>query len=240
MSNEAKSMGIWEHVNELRKRLFYSVLAMLLTTLASFSFALFLIKILAMPVGGLEKLQSIEVTENVSVFMRVSLLSGFIIALPFVLYQILAFIMPGLNPKERRWLGLSIPLITLFFVGGVLFAYYVMLPAAVPFLISFMGIPTTPRLANYINFVTNLLFWIGISFEAPLVIFILAKLKIVSAKQLLKQWRIAIVVIAVLAAVVTPTVDPINMGILMAPLFGLYLISILFAAVARRNEKNKV
>ncbi len=233
-NQEIRAMSIWGHVAELRNRLFFALISLVITTLISFAFADKLVNLLASPVGGTEALISIEVTENVSTFMRVSLLSGFILALPFILYQLLAFILPGLMPKERRWVYVSIPLATLFFISGVAFAFKVMLPTALPFLISFMGIKTTPRLISYFNFVTNLLFWIGVSFETPLLVFLLAKLRFVSARQLAKGWRIAIVVIALLAAVVTPTPDPVNMGLLMLPLFLLYLLSILFAWLARR------
>ncbi len=236
---DLKEMSIWGHVGELRNRLFYALIALIVTTLLSFAFADKLVNLLAVPIGGTQALISIEVTENVSTFMRVSLLSGFILALPFILYQLMAFIMPGLMPKERNWLLISIPLATIFFATGVVFAYFVMLPSALPFLISFMGIKTTPRLINYFNFVTNLLFWIGVSFETPLVIFVAAKLRFVSASMLLKQWRIAVVVIAILAAVVTPTPDPVNMGLLMVPLFALYMLSILFAWFARREPRHE-
>lgn len=225
-------MDIWSHIGELRARLLRAVIALVLTTLLSFAFAEKIIRFLAVPIGGLENLLAIEVTENVGVFMRVSLLSGFIFALPFIVYQILAFIVPGLKQSERKWLYLAIPVATILFMGGVAFANFVMLPTAIPFLVNFLGTPTTPRLSNYLNFVTNLMFWIGLSFEAPLVIFILAKLKLVTPKGLLKQWRIAIVIISIMAAVISPTVDPINMGLVMLPLIMLYLLSILFAVFA--------
>ena len=236
MSNENDKMSIWSHLGELRKRLFRAVIGLLVTTMASFAFADRIINYITIPIGGIENLQSIEITENMSVFMRVSLLSGFILAFPFVLYQLLAFIMPGLTKPERRWVKVSIPLAGILYILGAAFAFYVMVPAAVPFLISFLGIPTTPRLANYISFVTNLIFWIGLCFEAPLLVFVLAKINIVTAKGLAKQWRIAIVVISIMAAVISPTVDPVNMGILMVPLIALYLISILFAMIAKRNK----
>ncbi|HPC05281.1 MAG TPA: twin-arginine translocase subunit TatC [Anaerolineaceae bacterium] len=237
---EGRQMSIWEHVNELRKRLFRAVIGLVLTTTISFSIASKLLEMLAVPIGGLGKLQSIEITENMGVYMKVSLLSGFIFALPYILYQLLAFIMPGLKPGEKRWVIMAIPLATLLFVIGVAFSYFVMLPAAIPFLTNFLSIPTTPRLSNYFNFITNLMFWIGIAFEAPLVVFVLAKLRMVSAKALLKQWRIAIVVIAAIAALITPTVDPVNMGLLMLPLFLIYLLSAIFAWLARRNEENGI
>ncbi|MCC6146999.1 MAG: twin-arginine translocase subunit TatC [Anaerolineaceae bacterium] len=234
---EEKQLTAWGHLAELRSRLFRVVLALAVTTILSFVFAEKLMTYLAMPIGGLDKLVSIEVTENVSVYMKVSLLSGVILAFPFVLYQLLAFTLPGLLPAERYWVLGAIPLATVFFLSGVAFAYFVMLPTALPFLVSFTGIRTMPRPNNYFNFVTGLLFWVGIAFETPLLIFILAKVRIVSASMLAKQWRIAIVLISVLAAVISPTPDPVNMGLLMIPLSLLYGLSILFAAIARRSER---
>jgi sec-independent protein translocase protein TatC len=207
------------------------------TTFASFAFSQKLAELLASPIGGLSKLSSIDVTENVAAFMKISLLSGVILALPIIIYEILAFVMPGLKPGERFWVWWALPTATLFFVGGVAFAYFVMLPTALPFLLNFMGITTSPRPSNYFGFVTNLLFWVGVSFELPLVIFVLAKLKVVTAKQLLKQWRIAIVISAILAALITPTPDPVNMGLMMIPLIGLYFLSILFAVFARMERR---
>ena len=239
-NSTSPEMNIIVHLQELRVRLFKAFIALTITTAISFAFGDRVIQLLVTAVGGLEKVQSIEVTENISVFMRVSLLSGFILAFPYVLFQVLAFIMPGLKASEKRYVLLFIPFATLLFLSGVAFAYFVMLPAAVPFLVTFMGIPTTPRLANYINFVTNMMFWIGIAFEMPLLVFLLAKLNFINAGQLVKGWRFAVVIIAILAAVISPTVDPINMALLMAPLLVLYVISIFMAMLARgRDEKKK-
>jgi sec-independent protein translocase protein TatC len=204
----------------------------------SFIFAQQIITLLAVPVGGVDKLVAIEVTESLGVFMRVSLLSGFIIALPVILSQIIAFLSPGLMPSERRWLNIFIPFATLLFIGGVAFNFFIMLPAALPFLIEFLGIKTTPRLSNYIEFVTGFMFWVGISFELPLLMYILARLRFVSARMLLRGWRYALVIIAVASALITPTGDPINMGLMMLPLVVLYLLSIVLAAFARRGESS--
>jgi sec-independent protein translocase protein TatC len=228
-------MPLSGHIEELRKRLLYSLIALAVGTLISFTYANNFIAFLAKPIGGLEYLQSIEITENLGVFMRVSLLCGFVIALPVILYELLAFILPALQPKERRWVFWTIPAVTFMFLLGAAFAFYVMLPAAIPFLTGFLGVKTVPRLSNYISFVTSLVFWIGISFQAPLVVFFLAKLKLVDAKTLARQWRLAIVLIAVIAAMVTPTVDPVNMALLMLPLIILYWISVLLAFIARRT-----
>jgi sec-independent protein translocase protein TatC len=225
--------GLAPHFNELRSRLLKSLIALIVCVLASFLFTEQIINILVEPIGGLQNLQSIEVTETISVFMKVALLAGFIMALPVIAYQIVAFIVPGLEPREKRWLFLSIPFIVILFLGGVAFTYFVMLKAAIPFLVEFMGVKTIPRLSNYMSFVTNLMFWIGVCFEAPLVVMILAKLKIVNARMLIKGWRVAIVLSAGLAAIITPTTDPVNMGLLMAPLMALYLLSILLAFLVR-------
>lgn len=235
--NDPDEMTIWGHIGELRNRLFRCLLAMVVTIVITTIFGKQLIGFLAYPIGGVEKLTAIEVTENMSVFMRVSLLGGFILALPIILYELVAFVMPGLEKKERKYLLMAIPSASILFLAGAAFAFYVMLPAALPFLTDFLGIQTTPRLSNYISFVTNLVFWIGLSFETPLLIYILARFNIVTAAGLAKQWRIAIVVIAIVAAVVTPTADPINMGLLMLPLSALYVLSILLAKIAHKEPK---
>jgi len=228
------SMSIWDHVNELRKRLFVAVISLAITTLVSFALVPYLLDFITVPVGGIENLQSIEITENIGVFMRISLLSGFIMAFPIIIAQILMFVAPGLEKNEKRWIFFTIPVATILFVGGAAFAYFVMLPVAIPYLINFLGVPTTPRLLSYIKFTTSLIFWLGIGFELPILVFALAKFHLVSPTTLLKQWRIAVVIISIVAAAITPTIDPVNMAILMIPLFLLYLVSVLFAFIAIR------
>ena len=236
MVEETQELTLWEHLSELRKRLLYALISVILGVVVSIVFADSLLVLIARPIGGLENLLSIQVTENLSVYFRISLLSGFIIALPFVLIQLLLFISPGLKRKERQWIIRAVPIATLLFLGGAVFAYLVMLPAALPFLVDFPGPEVLPKWKDYVNFVTSLIFWVGLSFETPLLMFILAKLGIIDAKTLAKQWRIAFVLIAVIAAVATPTPDPVNMAILMAPLFMLYLLGILLAALAKRKK----
>lgn len=237
MSDESSRMPLLEHIKELRTRLLVCVIALAIATLISFIFSQKIMELLARPIGGLSAMASIDVTENMSAFMKISLLCGVILSLPVILFEIFAFIMPGLNPNERTWIWMAIPSATFFFVAGVAFTYFIMLPAALPFLINFMGITTSPRPNTYFNFVGSLMFWVGVIFEMPLVMYVLARLKIVSAKTLLKQWRIALAGSAILAALITPTSDPVNMGLMMLPLFALYLTSIIFAVFARRERK---
>jgi sec-independent protein translocase protein TatC len=226
-------MTVLQHLEELRTRALKAGIALLVTTTVSFVFSLQLVDFLTAPIGGRSALASIEITENLSFYMRVTLLAGLVLGFPLVLYQAVAYLAPGLTPRERRWLYLLVPAATVFFFGGVAFAWLVMIPVAVPILIGFLDIPTHPRPLNYVSFVSSLLFWVGVSFEMPLVIFFLAKLKWVTAGQLLRGWRYAIVGIATLAALATPTVDVVNMGLVMLPLMGLYVISIVLARIAQ-------
>jgi len=231
----AGSQPLLAHLNELRQRIFKAFIAVVISTALTFAFANQLIDYLAIPIGGSEALVSIEVTENVAIFMRVSLLGGLVFGMPIILYQLLRFLLPGLNKREKGWLLFGVPVASLLFLSGVAFAWFVMIPTAIPFLVTFTGIRTQVRPQNYFHFITNLMFWIGVCFELPLVMMILAKLRFITARILIKGWRYAIVLIAVVAAAVTPTVDPINMGLIMLPLFILYVLSILLAAIAGRR-----
>lgn len=233
----AQPSDLLEHIVDLRKRLLWSVVGLAVTTGFSFTFAHQIIDLLAGPIGGMDQFVAIDVTEPISVFMRVSLLSGFALALPWIAFQLWLFIAPGLMLRTRWATLFSIPLVVLFFVGGMLFSYYVLLPTALPYLLSFMGINTIPRPASYVSFVTGLLFWVGIAFEFPFIIFILARLGFVKAGTLAKQWRLAIVIIAIAAAAITPTVDPVNMSLLMGPLLVLYALSVLLAFVAQGSRR---
>lgn len=232
--DEARSL--LEHIEELRRRLIKALLALAVGFVISALFTNQLLEWLARPVGGLENLEAIEVTENLGVFMQVALLGGVLLAMPVIVYQVWRFVTPGLYPHEKRYVYILAPAATALFLAGAAFAYFVMLPAAVPALLGFAPIPTRPRPANYISFVTSLMFWVGISFEMPLFIFFLAKVGLVSPRDLLRNWRLAVFLIALLAALVTPTGDPINMGLVMIPLVVLYVLSILLARVAYRES----
>ena len=223
------------HIDALRKHLFRSVAVLAITTALSFTFFEQILAFLSIPLHG-EKLVAIEVTEPIGTVMRISLLSGVALAFPYIALEIWLFIAPGLSRKARIWGLLAIPIATLFFLGGMAFAYYAMLPAALPFLLNFMGITTIPRPSSYVSFITALMFWLGVFFEFPLVVFLLAKLGLVKASFLVKQWRFAVVIIAVIAAAITPTVDPVNMSLVMGPMVLLYFFSILLAKIAQPRE----
>ena len=232
-------MVLLEHLDDMRKHLFRGLAVLALTTGISFAFASRIIDFLSTPIGGIGELQSIEVTESLGAFMRVSLLSGFSMAFPYLLVEAFAFMNPAMKKRERVMILIAIPFAALMFLGGIAFAYFIMLPVALPFLLDFMGITTIPRPSNYIRFVTNLLFWIGIAFQFPLLIYALAAAGIVQTKTLIRGWRFAIIGIAVLSAMVTPTIDPVNMALVMAPMTILYVISIGLAAIAQRARQRR-
>jgi sec-independent protein translocase protein TatC len=225
------------HLYALRKHLLRAVIAIIITTAISFLFVHTILNYLASPMaGGIDELVAIDVTENVGTVMRVTLLSGFTLAFPYVIFEIWLFIAPALRVKSRVKGLFAIPVAIFLFVGGMAFAFYIMLPTALPFLFNFMGLSTQPRPSSYYNFVTLIMFWMGVAFEFPLVIYLLANLGIVKANNLISQWKLAIVIIAVLAAAITPTVDPVNMGLVMAPMIILYFISIGLASIAERSR----
>jgi sec-independent protein translocase protein TatC len=228
--------GLLEHLDALRKHLTRAVIFLAITTTFAFTYTRQAIDYLARPIGGIGKLTPIEVTEPVGVFMRVALLIGFALALPYIAFELWLFAAPGLHRRSRFTGLLAIPLVVIFFVTGMAFAYFAMLPTALPFLLNFLGMNPQIRPSSYITFVTGLMFWIGVAFEFPLVIYVLAAIGFVNHKMLIDQWRLAVVIIAVLAAAITPTVDPVNMSLVMAPMIVLYFISIGLAYLARRGR----
>jgi sec-independent protein translocase protein TatC len=230
-------MTLLGHLGELRSRLVKASIALLITTAISFIFADRLVEILSIPIGGRQALEAIDVTENMGVFMRVSLISGMVLAMPVIVYQLIRFIVPGLTRDERRYLWLVVPSASLLFLLGVAFAYFVMLPVAVPFLIGFLNIPTRPRPSTYFGFVSRLMFWIGASFETPLILAFLARLGIITPQFLKQNRKYAIVIIALIAAAITPTVDPVNMLLVMAPLMVLYELGVFLSRLSYRKRQ---
>ncbi len=224
--------GLFAQIDVLRKHLFRALIALVITVSLSFLFTERLIDYLAQPVGGIEVLKAIEVTESIGVFMRVALMAGVAIALPYIAFELWLFVAPGLMPRSRKFGLVGIPLATILFLAGAAFAYFVMLPAALPFLLNFMGIRAELRPNSYFSFITGVMFWIGVAFEFPLVIYVLTAVGFVKPDVLKQQWRLAIVLIAVLAAAITPTVDPVNMALVMLPMSLLYFISIGLSYVA--------
>lgn len=231
-------ISVLEHLNALRKHLFRAVVVLFLAVAFTFTYAKPLLDLLAVPIGGIEAMKSVEVTESIGVFMRVSLLTGFALALPYIALEFLLFAAPGLTRRERFFGVASIPLIAVLFVAGMLFTYFILLPPAVTFLANFI-FELEARPESYYSFALSLMFWLGASFEFPLIVFVLVSIGIIRAEVLLQQARIAIVVVALFAAAITPTTDPVNMLLVWVPLIGVYYIGVGLAFVAQRARDRR-
>jgi len=174
-------------------------------------------------------------TEMFITTFKVAILGGLALALPFILYEVLAFIWPALEyPHEKRMVYALLPFASVFFVGGVLFCYFFMLPFALRYLLTFGGgvAQALPAISDLISFMVNLMFFVGLSFETPLAVFFLAKAKIVSYQRLRSMWKYAFLFAFVVGAIITPTPDPINQAIVSIPIFLLYLLGVILARFA--------
>ena len=160
----SNQMPLTQHLEDLRKVLLRALLGLFAGVIAGTFFVKPVLDFFARPIGGVEKLQVIEVTESISVYMRVALLIGLIVALPWIFFQLFSFIGKGLKKSEKRGLLIAIPFATILFLVGGGFAFFVMLPSSMNFFTSLLEVNTSLRLSSYFGFVINLVFWIGISF----------------------------------------------------------------------------
>ena len=225
------------HLGELRQRLIKGVIAVVVASIISFIFFKPIFYYLILPAGDIN-LVYIEMTEMIGTIMKVCLTSGIILAMPYLTYQLLMFVSPALTRKEKKYVYLILPWIALMFVGGVAFGYFILIPPATRFLITFGSDIATPqiKIGNYISIVSRLLLAIGLAFEMPVVTTFLARLGIITSKWLASKRKIAIILAFILAAIITPTFDPINQSLVAVPLIILYEMSIWLAKLVQRKE----
>ena len=233
-----------QHLAELRRRVLICVVAVIIGSAVAFVFFEQLIELLVRPARDLNlddggQLVFTEVTELLTTAVKVSFVAGLVLAMPIVLYQVVMFVAPGLTGRERRYLFGFMPGAMLAFVSGVAFGYFVLTPPALHFLLTFGGDVAVPliRVSNIINLMIRLLFWMGVAFETPLVMYLLAQLGIVSARGLARFRRYWVVVAFILGAIITPTFDPVNQGLVAIPLLVLYELGILLARFAGRGRQ---
>jgi sec-independent protein translocase protein TatC len=178
------------------------------------------------------KLQFIEPAELFVSYMRVALVIGVALAVPVIVYQLVAFFVPGLLPNEKRILFTALPFVTELFIAGLAFGWFFTIPAALNFLLSFgtsARVEAQPTFESFISTISTLLLWNGLIFELPAVIYLLARLGIVNTATLGRTRRYAIVVIVIVAAIITPTGDPYNLMLLAVPMYLLYELGILLS-----------
>jgi len=176
--------------------------------------------------------------EGLVAHFRIALMAGITFAMPMLIYQTLMFVTPALTSKEKRWVYSIVFAATLAFAAGVAFAFYIALPPALGFLLNYPEGVAEPhiKIGSYVNFVTRLLLWTGIVFQTPLLIMGLARFGVVSSRQLLRFWRYAIVGAFVLAAIVTPSIDPVTQSLVAGPIIVLYGAGVVLARLVEPRQ----
>lgn len=216
-------MSLFDHLEELRQRIFYALIAVVLCVIGCFVAVKPIVQLLEVPAQGVKFLQ-LAPGEYFFVSLKVAGYSGLVVASPFVLYQIMLFVLPGLTRRERRLIGPVVLGSSVLFVAGLVFAYLLLIPAALNFFISY-GEDVVEQLWSidrYFEFVLLLLFSTGLAFQIPIIQVLLGLLGIVSSAQMLSGWRYVFLGAVVLGAVLTPSTDPLTQSLLAGAVLGLY------------------
>lgn len=239
--DELERMSLLAHLEELRRRILISIIAVFVAFLGSWYFAPPIFRWLEKPIKQAlpegEKLAFTELQGPFMLYIKVALLTGIFVASPIILLQVWLFIRPGLYARERR---LAVPFIfftSAFFIGGGYFGYLVAFPMVVEFLLGvgedFKQVVT---IQTYFSMMSKILLGLGLVFEMPMLIFFLARLGIVTARQLLKWFRWAVLAIFFVAALITPTPDIATQSVFAVPMIFLYLLGVVVAAIFGRRE----
>ena len=235
-----REMTLLEHLEELRGRLVAAAVAVVAGILVALipvpgfgSITENVIKLLAQKAPG-GNLLALGPGEAFFTFLEVSLIIGVALSMPVIIYQLLAFVTPALYENEKKYLLIAVPGVTVSFAIGVLFCYFLMLPFAIAFLGNFQTEIFDQRWAaeRYLDFVTTFMFWVGITFELPIVMYFLSKLGVVSAQRMASFRKYAFVMAFVIGAVITPTPDPINQTIVSLPIYFLFELGVILARFA--------
>jgi sec-independent protein translocase protein TatC len=228
-------MSFLEHLDELRKRIINAAIAILVGILISFTFITRIYSFLmaptmrALPAGS--RLIYTEPGEAFSLYIMLSMIVGIVLASPFIMYQLWMFVAPGLYQNEKKLAIPFVALTTLGFVGGALFNHYIMFPWMMAFFASFntQDLQFMPKLDAVFSLYTKFLIAMAVVFQMPTLVFFLAKMKLITARFLAQQFKYAILVIFIIAAVITPTGDPVTQTVFAAPMIGLYVLGIAIA-----------
>lgn len=239
------AMSFLEHLEELRKRIFYSLIAVVVGFFACWGYHEFIFSLMQKPIvealranGMSEKLVYLNPTDAFNLYLKLAFLAGLFVTSPFVLYQVWLFISPGLYRSEKRYVfPFMFSTIGLFLAGGY-FGYKLVFPAALEFLIGF-GKQFQPMITihEYTDLFMSVVLGLGLVFEMPIVIFFLALMGVVTAGWMWRNIRYSILVIFIIAAILTPTSDILNMCLFAAPMVGLYVLSIGIAWMAHPDQR---
>jgi sec-independent protein translocase protein TatC len=250
VAEDSHEMSFFDHLEELRWRVIKALIGIAVGMIVCWIFIDWIMnQALLKPVMDVNAklppgqppfhLQNLKPFGQLFLYMQVAIIGGALVSLPNILYQVWAFIAPGLLPKERKYIRAIVFFSTFCFLAGVAFAYFVMLPAALSFFATFgtSAIENNIAVNEYMNFIISVMLSAGIVFELPMVSWFLSRLGILTPKFMRKYRRHAIVAIFILAAVLTPGTDPVSQVLLAVPLMGLYEISILVSAWAARKRE---
>lgn len=242
-AEELARMSLLEHLEELRKRILYSVVVLAVAFMPCWVYVQKIFDFLSAPIHRIQpglKLAFLGLTDPFILYFKVAALTAVFLASPFLLYQVWAFVAPGLYRKERM---LAVPFVfftTIFFLSGGAFAYYVAFPFAAKFLLGMgQNFQAVITIEKYFGFLLTVILGLGLMFELPVLILLLSLIGVVTPRFLLRYFRHAVVIIFIVAAIITPTPDVVNLCIFAVPALGLYLLGVGAAFFAERFRKKK-
>ncbi|MBN2240365.1 MAG: twin-arginine translocase subunit TatC [Dehalococcoidales bacterium] len=238
MRNKEKNLTFMGHLHELRIRLIRIVIVLIVMVILAFTFHEEILEVLRYPAPDNITLQAIKLTEMFSTSMRISMIAGIIGAVPYITWELLMFVSPALTRREKKYIYIIFPWVILMFCAGVAFAYFYLIPRIIEFLLGWGAdiVTIQPMFSDYVNIVTRLLLVSGLVFEFPVLTTFLSRIGLVNPNWLAGKRRAAILIAFILAALITPTPDPINQSIVAAVLIVLYEMSIWLSKLVYRKK----
>ena len=233
-----EEMTLAEHLDELRSRLVKIVIGVVICFVIGLLLVNPLLRLIR-DAANVDRFDVNEATEPITSYFKTALYIAVTLALPLIFYQLLSFIAPGLTRKEKRYLYGSLPFVVLFFIIGASFAFFVAVPRAFQFLSTFNSdlFEYSPTFSSIAAFYLQVSIGLGLAFQLPIIMYLLARLGIVGPQRMSASRRYAMVLVLIAAALITPTPDPFNMLFIAAPIYLLYELGIIFAKIAARRSK---
>nr|YP_010198009.1 Sec-independent protein translocase component TatC [Gracilaria multipartita]UAD86425.1 Sec-independent protein translocase component TatC [Gracilaria multipartita] len=234
-TNPNTEMSIFEHLEELRERIFIASIIFCIITIACFAYMKNIAYILQQPAIGIKFLQ-LAPGEYLFTSIKVSLYTGFLLSSPFIIYQITLFILPGLTKQESKFIIPILLTSIILFFSGIIFAYVILAPAALQFLINYGNEIVEPiwSFEQYFNFILLLLFSTGIAFQIPIIQIVLGILKIFSSTEMYVYWKYIILGATIIAAIITPSTDPVTQIIMSLAILILYSSGIIVLKILNK------
>lgn len=240
---ETEQVGFFSHIEELRKRILFALVWLILGCIIAGVFIEFIMNnILLLPATIAHiKLQNLQPFGIPFLYFKLIFVVGLILSFPLILFELWKFVEPALYVEEKKWARRIAFFTTFCFILGILFAYFVMVPSMLAFANSFgsKNIENNIDINEYFGFITTMLLGAGLIFEMPMLSYVLTKFNVITPQLLSKYWRHSIIVIFIIAAILTPTPDPVNQMIFAIPLLILYFVSIWVSKISYTPKENK-